>query len=668
MASPDDTAPAAAGRASKDAGAPPEAGGMSAAVWIPSALSVMLLSVSILHVGDMITLFWLGTFINVALSVVKMCLAQIATHPKALMADAIHGLGDTVAEVVTALAYTEAARPPDKEHPWGHGKIESVGAVVVAGILLYIAATMGWDSLSTIIPLIRSCVRPPEVAPAAMVNDEVVRLFSEGRLVRRAAIAVTVASVLLKEALFTSTLVVGEREHSNLIVASAWHHRSDALAAGAALGSQLGASFGHHYLDPVGSGMVSAMLAHSAFGSLRESFNELVDYNAASSDGHGSQSRCGGLVSESISHVAGVRNHSLRARRMGPYCLVDATIVVDARISASAASVIAESVHDRVLADFRPFVTDVLVHVDPEGSPQSHRLDTQSEPAPQPPELLQMVGPEALELRVRDALLSLTEERPDLPRIVEVTELQSYYYVEEGAELSDISPYVDIKADIRLQEDVTIRSAAVVARAARSRVLAELPGIVRDIDLDLELDEGGGYAAPADSGDSPVLPSVCAAGAVGRLGASARPAASCPRTEVVGDQGAASQGRWDDELQADAPGPLAGHLPRPDGSHELRRVTLIWERGSESREARVPTSRHSRSLTWKLARAPPPERPLWPLDGSGSPTAAEAGVGRRYLGAARSAALGPWRSLPHREAAAPAATPIDGGAADPLRR
>ena len=70
------------------------------------------------------------------------------------------------------------------------------------------------------------------------------------------------------------------------------------------------------------------------------------------------------VLSRSIVGVQGVRNHSLRTRRTGPYCLVDVTIVVDARISASAASMIAETVHDHVIREFAPFVTDVHVHVD----------------------------------------------------------------------------------------------------------------------------------------------------------------------------------------------------------------------------------------------------------------------------------------------------------------
>merc|ERR1719433_1645297 len=161
---------------------------------------------------------------------------------------------------------------------------------------------------------------------------------------------------------------------------------------------------------------------------------------------------CGRIeLAQSIVGVKGGRNHTLRTRRMGPYCSVDATIVVDARISASAASMIAETVHARVIEDFKPFVTDIMVHVDPDGSPQSHHLDTQSESAG----LGETLGPQEVDARVRGALLALAEERPDLPRITEITELQTYYYTTSSGHMNNghthpSSPYVDVKVDIRL--------------------------------------------------------------------------------------------------------------------------------------------------------------------------------------------------------------------------
>eukprot|EP00439_Symbiodinium_sp_Y106_P029828 s2156_g3.t1 len=134
--------------------------------WAAVSLTVFLLALAILQVDDIMSLFWLGSVVNVALSVTKMGLAQATVHHKALMADAVHGLGDTAAEV-TALAYAEAARPPDKEHPWGHGKIESMGAVGVTGILLYIAFSMGYDSIVSLAPLLREQAHGRDAKPVA---------------------------------------------------------------------------------------------------------------------------------------------------------------------------------------------------------------------------------------------------------------------------------------------------------------------------------------------------------------------------------------------------------------------------------------------------------------------------------------------------------------------
>eukprot|EP00929_Paragymnodinium_shiwhaense_P059548 TRINITY_DN29825_c0_g1_i3.p1 TRINITY_DN29825_c0_g1~~TRINITY_DN29825_c0_g1_i3.p1 ORF type:complete len:362 (-),score=48.14 TRINITY_DN29825_c0_g1_i3:67-1152(-) len=271
-------------------------------VWLIVFAVVLCGSFSILQVGEVLTLFWLGALVNVALSILKMGLAQIATHGKALMADALHGLVDTMAEVVTALAYTEAARPPDKEHPWGHGKIESIGTLLVTCVLIYVAATMMWESVTALLPLAVRWLRGQAHEAPEQEDDKAAeeaqssspRSAGQSRVTRHFAIAVTLTSILLKEALFTATLTVGERANSNLIIATAWHHRSDSLAAAVALASQLGAAVGvAHYVDPLGSGIVATMLAHSAYGNLLDSVNELIDYDAASDvDGGTERTRC----------------------------------------------------------------------------------------------------------------------------------------------------------------------------------------------------------------------------------------------------------------------------------------------------------------------------------------------------------------------------------------
>lgn len=183
---------------------------------------------------------------------------------------------------------------------------------------------------------------------------------------------------------------------------------------------------------------------------------------------------------------------------MGPYCLVDVTIVVDARISASAASMVAEAVHNRVIDDFHPFVTDVVVHVDPDGSPQFHQLDPEAELASGGSSSYGVLnlstlsrsapGHEVVEERVREVLRSLGTLRPDLPEILEITELQTYYA--ESGSADPAGAFVDVKVDLRLPlEGTTLKDAQQVARAARRQVLDALPGIVREVDVDLEIDE-----------------------------------------------------------------------------------------------------------------------------------------------------------------------------------
>jgi len=552
---------------------------LTGVAWLSAGGVVCGASVWISSVRDASRLLLTGTTVNVMLSVAKMCLAQVATHKKALMADAVHGLGDSATELLTALAHSEASRPPDREHPWGHGKIESLGAVVVTGILLYVAASMAWDSFLSSQTIIRSgqgdksrCKEPDEVSAQSVAlgkqkasttgqvggdHNKLESACGSGHRscpAQRAVVAVALGSILLKETLFHATLKTADKAGSKLVEAAAWHHRSDSLAAGVALISQVGASLGKSYFDPLGSGVVAAMLAQSACAGLQESLNDLVDYNPAS-ELEGTSTNCGRFeLSQSIVGVQGVRNHTLRTRRMGPYCSIDATIVVDARISASAASMIAETVHTRVIEDFKPYVTDIMVHVDPDGSPQSHHLDTQLESAG----LNETLGPQEVDARVRRAVLALAGERPDLPRITEITELQTYYYTTSSGRMDNrhtwpSSPYVDVKVDIRLaaEAETTIKDASRVARVARARVFQELSGIVGNVDIDLELDE-------SDTSVQNLLGS--------RVGGS----------KSISDAASMqSHGDWLADFRSTI------------GARHLQQVKLLWRRGAESRQART---------------------------------------------------------------------------------
>lgn len=272
---------------------------------------------------------------------------------------------------------------------------------------------------------------------------------------------------------------------------------------------------------------------------------------------------------------------------MGPFCLVDVTIVVDARISASAASMIAELVHDHVIHDFRPTVTDVLVHVDPDGSPQSHRLETHSEAntIAEQVETLDMLNPEDIEAQTRAALLQDAGD-PDLPQIIEVTELHIYYHMEDPGPENDwkVSACVDVKVDFRLKGDTTIRKAAAAGRAARERVRAALPGIVRDVDANLQLDiDSSEDRAPTLSPEAPKA--LCLS-----------------KSSATHD----THGSWGIEREHCAPAAKLATSAQgarlADQDRHLRQVKLIWERGPEARKVRAPylhTAGHGEKITWK---------------------------------------------------------------------
>lgn len=136
------------------------------------------------------------------------------------------------------------------------------------------------------------------------------------------------------------------------------------MAAGVALISQVGSYYGQQYLDALGGGIVASMLAHSACASLQDSLDDLLDADrAAASDLCGHE-----MFSPSITAVHGVRNFTLRARRVGPHCLADLTLLVDTHVSDAEAAKLAEAVHGRVLDDYRhilgSFATSVVRDVD----------------------------------------------------------------------------------------------------------------------------------------------------------------------------------------------------------------------------------------------------------------------------------------------------------------
>ncbi|GAA5985837.1 hypothetical protein JCM11641_005316 [Rhodosporidiobolus odoratus] len=282
-------------------------GGIEETAALSSAVS-SLRNPSSLDPGSKITL--VGLVANVGLTAVKGVAGYVLAS-SALLADAAHSGSDLVADVVTLVSYRIGRWTPSERYPYGYGKFESLGSLVVSFLLFATAAGIGLHSyhhlllsLSTIpsIPadllasldfLPHGHTHGPEADPHALAEG------TEG-LVDARAMYFAAASILVKEYLYRATLKVAKQTHSNVLLANAYHHRSDSLGSLVALVAIAAARVGYPMLDPIGGLVVGGMIMKQGYDVGKSALGGLVD-------------RIGeeGVVAEVYEAVAGLRSKDL---------------------------------------------------------------------------------------------------------------------------------------------------------------------------------------------------------------------------------------------------------------------------------------------------------------------------------------------------------------------
>lgn len=278
---------------------------------------------------------WIGALVNLALSVFKL-VAGILGRSAAMVADAGHSFSDLISDAVTLFALRVSSLPADVDHPYGHGRFESVASLAIGALLVTAGASFGASAVNAL--------RVPVSEPLGMI-----------------ALWAALASILSKEVLFRVTAEIGERVNSPVLIANAWHHRSDALSSVVAIIGVGGALLGFPLLDPLAGILVGLMVAWMGTRIGLEALAQLTD----TSDYEVVQA-----VSEVAGGVVGVRRvDHVRARSMGNAALVDLAIQVDPTLSASCAHRLAEEVRARVMDEasdglISSPVSEVLVHVD----------------------------------------------------------------------------------------------------------------------------------------------------------------------------------------------------------------------------------------------------------------------------------------------------------------
>jgi cation diffusion facilitator family transporter len=275
---------------------------------------------------------WVSIFINLALTALQV-IAGYFGRSQSLMADGLHSLSDLLSDVLVLFANWHGSKHADAEHPYGHARIETaatliLGALLTAlGIGLLVAAGMRLQ-------------HPELVHP-----------------VHPLTFWVALAALAAKEGMFRYMLAVATRVRSQMLVANAWHARSDAASSLVVLIGIGGNLMGYTFLDLVAAGVVGVIIAHMGGKFALGALSELVDTGLAPEEV--------AAIRKTLVSTPGVRDlHELRTRKMADNALVDAHIVVDPKISVSEGHYIAESARQRVLRQHE--VLDVMVHIDPE--------------------------------------------------------------------------------------------------------------------------------------------------------------------------------------------------------------------------------------------------------------------------------------------------------------
>lgn len=276
------------------------------------------------------------TLVSVALNsvlVVLQIVVGVFAHSQALVADGIHSLADLFSDFVVLLANRHSGAKPDADHNYGHSRYETVASLFLGALLIAVGVGMLWRAGMRIANL-------GDIPP-----------------VHLSALFVAILVLFSKEGLFRYMLREAQRVRSQMLIANAWHARSDAASSLVVAIGIVGSLAGVRLLDPIAAAIVGFMVARMGWVFGWDALQDLSDRaldEAATAD-----------LRTLLLATPGVLDiHEMRTRKTGDLALVDAHILVDPLISVSEGHYIAEAARERLLTDVR--VLDALIHVDPE--------------------------------------------------------------------------------------------------------------------------------------------------------------------------------------------------------------------------------------------------------------------------------------------------------------
>ncbi|WP_189532676.1 cation diffusion facilitator family transporter [Paludibacterium paludis] len=308
--------------------------------------------------------------VNLLLTAVQIAVGVFA-HSSALVADGIHSLSDLVADFVVLLANRFSHLAADRNHPYGHSRFENAASLALGVLLIAVGIGMLGNAANK---------------------------FADPSLIPRVhwyALAVAMMALVAKESLFRYMLAVANRVKSGMLVANAWHARSDAASSLVVAAGIVGNLLGWPLLDPLAAAIVGFMVARMGWNFSYDAMQDLMD--------RGLDEESVEAIRAELGETPGVLNvHDIRTRKTGDLAIIDAHLLVDSHISVSEGHQVALQARHRVMKRFA--VADITIHIDADLAD----------------------GPENLGLPPRQALLEeLNRHFPDAP--LRLDQLRAHY-------------------------------------------------------------------------------------------------------------------------------------------------------------------------------------------------------------------------------------------------
>ena len=274
---------------------------------------------------------WVSVVVNLVLSTIQIVVG-VLSKSQGLIADGIHSLSDLVADFVVLVANHHSQKDADEDHPYGHQRFETAASLVLGGLLLAVGVGMVWSAVTKL--------ENPDTVPQ----------------VHAVALWVAASALVGKELLFRYMLAVAKRVKSSMLVANAWHARSDAASSLVVSLGIIGNLAGYPILDPIAAAIVGFMVTKMGWEFGWDALHDLLDRAVEDEEV--------AAIRQTLAETPGIMGvHDIRTRKMGDMVVVDAHIEVDATLTVEAGHDIAVEARRRVMQRHR--VLNLMTHVDP---------------------------------------------------------------------------------------------------------------------------------------------------------------------------------------------------------------------------------------------------------------------------------------------------------------